>query len=146
MYSLHRKKNGIYAIVCFVLILFLSPCPDQMVDRHREMISAALIIGGGRDTWMSISPGNTSTKNTIKQKLHNIIIVRNCNNIKNILRISSGQRRNGPPTGPGFSHVFFFLHSVTEGVLVPCRCRLWQNFMVSELDKRNRLFITLFIQ
>ncbi len=33
--------------VCFFLILFLSPCPDQMVDRRREMMSAALIIGGG---------------------------------------------------------------------------------------------------
>ncbi len=32
------------------LILFLSPCPDQMVDRRREMMSAALIVGGGRDT------------------------------------------------------------------------------------------------
>ncbi len=28
----------------FFLILFLSPCPDQMVDRRREMMSAALII------------------------------------------------------------------------------------------------------
>ncbi len=36
----------------------------------------------------------------------------------------SGQRRNGPPIEPGFSQGFF-LHSVTDGVLVPCRCRLW---------------------
>ncbi len=36
----------------------------------------------------------------------------------------SGQRRTGPPTEPGFSQDFF-LHSVTDGVLVPCRCRLW---------------------
>ncbi len=44
MYSLHRKKIGIYANICFFLILFLSPCPDQMVDRRREMMSAALIV------------------------------------------------------------------------------------------------------
>ncbi len=37
---------------------------------------------------------------------------------------SSGQRGTGPPTEPGFSQVFF-LRSVTGGVLVPCRCRLW---------------------
>ncbi len=37
---------------------------------------------------------------------------------------SSGQRGTGPPTEPGFSQGFF-LHSVTDGVLVPCRCRLW---------------------
>ncbi len=33
---------------------------------------------------------------------------------------SSGQRRTGSPTEPGFSQGFF-LHSVTDGVLVPCR-------------------------
>ncbi len=37
---------------------------------------------------------------------------------------SSGQRGIGPPTEPGFSQGFF-LRSVTDGVLVPCRCRLW---------------------
>ncbi len=35
----------------------------------------------------------------------------------------SGQRATGPPTEPGFSQVLF-LRSVTDGVLVPCRCRL----------------------
>ncbi len=44
MYSLHRKKIGIYANSCFFLSLFLSPCPDQMVDRRQEMMSAALIV------------------------------------------------------------------------------------------------------
>ncbi len=43
MYSLHRKKIGIYANSCFFLILFLSQCPDQMVDQRREM-SEALIV------------------------------------------------------------------------------------------------------
>ncbi len=38
--------------------------------------------------------------------------------------VSSCQRRNGPPTEPGFSQGFF-LRSVTDGVLVPCRCSLW---------------------
>ncbi len=38
--------------------------------------------------------------------------------------VPSGQRRNGPPTEPGFSQGFF-LRSVTDGVLVPCRCSLW---------------------
>ncbi len=42
----------------------------------------------------------------------------------NLTAVSSGQRRNGPPTEPGFSQGFF-LRSVTNGVLVPCRCRLW---------------------
>ncbi len=37
---------------------------------------------------------------------------------------SSGRRGTGPPTEPGFSQGFF-LRSVTDGVLVPCRCRLW---------------------
>ncbi len=37
---------------------------------------------------------------------------------------SSGQRGTGPPTEPGFSQGFF-LRSVTDGVLVSCRCRLW---------------------
>ncbi len=37
---------------------------------------------------------------------------------------SSGQKGTGPPTEPGFSQGFF-LRSVTDGVLVPCRCRLW---------------------
>ncbi len=38
--------------------------------------------------------------------------------------VSSGQRRNGPPTEPGFSQGFFspFCH---QWSLVPCRCRLW---------------------
>ncbi len=39
------------------------------------------------------------------------------------LPVSSGQRRTAPPTEPGFSQGFF-LHSVTDGVLVLCRCRL----------------------
>ncbi len=33
--------------VFFFLILFLSPCLDQMMDRHREMMSAALIVSRG---------------------------------------------------------------------------------------------------
>ncbi len=37
---------------------------------------------------------------------------------------SSGWRGTGPPTKPGFSQGFF-LHSVTDGVFVPCRCCLW---------------------
>ncbi len=37
---------------------------------------------------------------------------------------SSGQRGTGPLTEPGFSQGFF-LRSVTDGVLVPSRCRLW---------------------
>ncbi len=37
---------------------------------------------------------------------------------------SSGQRGTAPPTEPGFSQGFF-LRSVTYGVLVPCRYRLW---------------------
>ncbi len=36
----------------------------------------------------------------------------------------SGQKGTGPPNEPGFSQSFF-LCSVTDGVLVPCRCRLW---------------------
>ncbi len=59
---LHRKKIEIYAAN---ISLFL--CPDQKVYRRREMMSAALIVGGGRDTWVStgdISPVKTSTKNT----------------------------------------------------------------------------------
>ncbi len=36
---------------------------------------------------------------------------------------SSGQRRTGPPTEPGFSQGFF-VRSVTDGVLVPCRCQI----------------------
>ncbi len=58
--------------VCFFLILFLSPCLDQMVDRLREIMSAALIVGGDQHTWMStgdLSPVKTSTKNTIKLKI-----------------------------------------------------------------------------
>ncbi len=37
---------------------------------------------------------------------------------------SSGQRGTGSPIVPGFSQGFF-LDSVTDGVLVSCRCRLW---------------------
>ncbi len=37
---------------------------------------------------------------------------------------SSGQRGTGPLTEPGFSQGFI-LRSVTDGVLVPCHCRLW---------------------
>ncbi len=37
---------------------------------------------------------------------------------------SSGQRGTGPTTEPGLSQGFF-LCSVTDGVLVPCHCRLW---------------------
>ncbi len=36
----------------------------------------------------------------------------------------SGRRGTAPLTEPGFSQGFF-LHSVTDGVLAPCRCRLW---------------------
>ncbi len=57
MYSLHRKKIGIYANICFFLILFLSPCPDQMVDRRREMMPWSSAMSP-RD----ISPVKTSIK------------------------------------------------------------------------------------
>ncbi len=36
----------------------------------------------------------------------------------------SGRRGTGPLTEPGFSQGFF-LRFVTDGVLVPCRCRFW---------------------
>ncbi len=39
-----RRMASTLIFVCFFLILFLSPCPDQMVDRRREMMSAALIV------------------------------------------------------------------------------------------------------
>ncbi len=86
MYSLHCKKNGIYANIC----LFRSYSVSQSVSgSDGGSAPGDDFCGPGhrwrRDTWMSpgdISPGNTSTKNTIKLKLHNIIIVRNCNNIK----------------------------------------------------------------
>ncbi len=50
--------------------------------------------------------------------LHNLILLQ-----PGIIQlVSSAQMRTGPPTKPGFSQGFF-LHFVTDGVLVPCRCR-----------------------
>ncbi len=43
--------------------------------------------------------------------------------IELLVRLARGELPP-PPTEPGFSQGFF-LHSVTDGVLVPCRCRLW---------------------
>ncbi len=71
-----RRMASKLIFACFFLILFLRRVLDLMVDRHREMVSAALIVGGGRDSWMStgdISPVKTSTTNynnkiKIKQK------------------------------------------------------------------------------
>ncbi len=48
---------------------------------------------------------------------------------------SPGQRRTGSPTEPGVSQGFF-LHSVTDGVLVPCRCRRllsWEHLISSDI-------------
>ncbi len=47
--------------VYFFFILFLSPCPDQMVDQRREMMSAALIVGLTPGWAGDISPVKTST-------------------------------------------------------------------------------------
>ncbi len=55
---------------------------------------------------------------------------------------SSGQRGTGPPTEPGFSQGFF-LRSITDGVLVPCRCcLLLAYFGTLHLQRYHRLDCT----
>ncbi len=102
---------------------------DQMVDHHLETTSTALNISGDQGTQMSPrdrSPVRTSTPRQPSGKDHwnqwspytlTLLQLEQTTG-------SFGQRGTGPPTEPGFSQGFF-LRSVTDGVLVPCRCRLW---------------------
>ncbi len=150
MYLLHRKKIDIYANISLFLsysevtvatrsgpypaqmitaVNRSSPYPDQMVDQHLEMTSTALNVSGDQDTQMSPrdrSPLRTSSPRQPSGKDHwNQLSPYNLT----LLQLeqttgSSGQRGTGPPTEPGFSQGFF-LCSVTDEVLVPCRCRLW---------------------
>ncbi len=144
MYLLHCKKNDIYANISLLLsysevpeatrsgpyptqmiaaVNRSSPYPDQMVDQHLETTSTALNVSEDQGTKMSPrdrSPVRTSSPRQPSRKDHwNQLSPYNLT----LLQLeqttgSSGQR------GTGFSQGFF-LRSVTDGVLVPCCCRLW---------------------
>ncbi len=147
MYLLHRKKIDIYTNISLFLsysevtvatqsgaypaqivtaVTRSSLYPDQMVDHHLETISTALNVSGDQGTKMSprdrspvrtSSPRQPSGKDHWNQWSHyNLTLL----HLKQTTG-SSGRRGTGPPTEPGFSQGFF-LHSVTDGVLVPCCC------------------------
>ncbi len=127
MYLLHRKKNGIYTNISLFLsysevtvVTRSSLYPDQMVDQHLEMTSTALNVSGDQNN--SMSPRDRSPVKTLSPRRPSG--PREPDESSAQTAGSSGQRRTGPPTEPGFSQCFV-LHSVTDRVLVPCRCRLW---------------------
>ncbi len=150
MYLLHRKKIDIYANSSLLLsyseitvvtrsspypaqmitaVNRSSPYPDQMVDHHLETTSTALNVCGYQDTEMSPrdrSPARTSSPRQPSGKdpwnqwsSYNLTWLQ----LEQTTGLS-GRRGTGPPTKPGFSQGFI-LRSVTDGVLVPCRCHLW---------------------
>ncbi len=136
MYLLHRKKNGIYTNISVCLSYFeitvatlSSPFPDQMVDQHPEITSTALNVSRDQDTLMSprdrsplktLSPRRPSGQVLRNQMspLHNLTLLQlefNC--------LLVWQEENCPPDW------VFFVHSVTDGVLVPCRISLWLDWL-----------------
>ncbi len=150
MYLLHCKKIDIYAnISLFVsysqvtvatrsgtypaqmITVFTrsSPYPDQMVDQHLETTSTALNVSGDQDTSMNPrdrSPVRTSSPRQPSGKDHwnqwspyNLTLLQ-----LEQTTGSSGQRGDWRLDRAWFLPRFF-LRSVTDGVLVPCRCHLW---------------------
>ncbi len=130
MYLLHRKKIDIYANISLFLSYsevtavtrsdggsaprddLYSPerqrRPGHLDEPQRQIPSedSSPRQPSGKDHWNQLSPYNL----TLQQLELNCWFV--------------WPERTGPPTEPGFSQGFF-LRSVTDGVLVPCRCRLW---------------------
>ncbi len=127
------NKSSPYPDQMITAVTGSSLYPDQMVDQHLETTSKALNVSGVQGTKMSPrdrSPVRTSSPRQPSGKDH-----WNQWNPYNLTLLqleqttgSSGQRGTAPPpappTEPGFSQGFF-LRSVTDGVLVPCCCRLW---------------------
>ncbi len=142
MYLLHYKKIDIYANISLLLsyskvtvatqsdpypaqmitaVNRSSPYPDQMVDHHLERTSTALNVSGDQGFPVrTSSPRHPSGKGHCNQWSPYTLTLLQLEQTTG----SSGQRGTGPLTEPGFSQGFF-LRSVTSGVLVPCRCRLW---------------------
>ncbi len=140
MYLLQRKKIYIYANISLFLsysevtvatrsspypaqmvtaVTRSSPYPDQMVDQHLETTTTALNISGDQDPQMSPrdrspvrtpSPRHPSGKDPWNQWTTYTLTLLQLEQTAG----SSGRRRTGPLTEPGFSQVFF-LRSVTDG-------------------------------
>ncbi len=108
MYLLHRKKIDIYANIS----LFLSYSEVTVATRSSpypaEMITA--VTRSSPDQMVDQHLEMTSTALNVSGDQTTTVF--------------SGQRGTGPLTEPGFSQGFF-LCPVTDGVVIPCRCRLW---------------------
>ncbi len=149
MYLLHHKKNGIYANICLFLSYSevtvatrSSPYPDQMVTAAPWIQSISRSDGGSAPKDDLYSPGRQRRSGHLDEPQRQIPILsprrpsgqdlgNQMSPLHNLTLLhieqtagSSGQRRTAPPTEPGFFQGLF-LHSVTDGVLVPCRCCLW---------------------
>ncbi len=131
MYLLHRKKIDIYANIS----LFLS---------YPEVTAVTRSDGGSapRDDLYSPErqrrPGHLDepqrqtpsedpvTKTAIRKRPREPVEPLQSDfaavGIELLCRLA--REEMAPPTEPGFSQGFL-LRSVTDGVLVPCRCRLW---------------------
>ncbi|KAL0149425.1 hypothetical protein M9458_055213 [Cirrhinus mrigala] len=121
MYSVHRQKNGIYANISLFLSYSevtsttrSSPYPDQMVTAVPRIQSEPSPHGGS-------APRDDLYRPECQRSPH---------------QLDEPQRRIHRPRellargelAPRLSLVspkVFFSPFVTDGVLVPCRCRLW---------------------
>ncbi len=86
-------------------------------ERHTKCV----VAGGPQDRFENYWPRRPSGQDHGNQMspLHNLTFLQHGTNCWFVW-----PEENWPPTESGFSQGFF-LHSVTDGVLVPCRCRLW---------------------
>ncbi len=121
-------RSGPYPAQMITAVTRSSPYPDQMVDHHLETTSTALNVSGDQGTKMSPrdrSPMRTSSPRQPSGKDHR----NQWNTYADFAAVGTNYwfvwpEGNCPPDWAWFLPRFF-LHSVTDGVLVPCRCRLW---------------------
>ncbi len=143
MYLLYRKKNGIYANISLFLSYSKitvatrsSPYPDQMVTAVTRIQSVSRSDGGSAPRHDLYSPECQRRPGQLDEPQRQIpsedLVSRRPsghdlgNQVspqhKLLVRLARGEMA---PRLSLVSPMVFFLHSVTDGVLVPCRCRLW---------------------
>ncbi len=149
MYLLHRKNIDIYANISTFLsysevtvatrsgtypaqmitaVNRSRPYPDYMVDHHLETTSIAPNVsreGHLDEQQRQIPSEDLVTKTAIgKRPLEPVEFLQSEFAAVGTNYWFVWPEGIGPPTEPGFSQGFF-LRSVTDRVLVPCRCQLW---------------------
>ncbi len=112
-----------------------------MEDQHLETTSSALTVSGVYDTWMSprdrspvrtSSPRHPSGKDPWNQWSPYTLTLLQLEQTTD----SSGRRRTGPPTEPGFSQGFFSILSLMEFsflAAVACCLLSWGHFTCSTI-------------